>query len=73
MSSRIVRRAAVALLLTSLTVLAPSPSLALSRRGPDGPACTEVVRSFFAFLVQLFDLASEGSDTGGAMDPNGSH
>ncbi len=33
----------------------------------------ESTRGFFAFLLGLFDLASEDTDTGSGMDPNGLH
>jgi len=33
----------------------------------------ESTQGFFAFLLGLFDLASEDTDTGSGMDPNGIH
>ncbi|HEY7216552.1 MAG TPA: hypothetical protein VIC28_18165 [Thermoanaerobaculia bacterium] len=36
-------------------------------------SAVESTSGFFAFLLGLFDLASEGADTGSGMDPNGDH
>lgn len=72
MSPKAFRSTVAALFLASFAALTPCHAFELGRRTLDHPARTAPVRGFFAFLLELLeDLVTEKSDTGGAMDPNG--
>ncbi len=68
MTSRTPRRIAAALLLASLTCLAPSHASGLRRPSPEGSARNEPAPGLLAFLFRVLDFAAW---SGGAMDPNG--
>lgn len=68
MSSRAFRSIAATLLVASLACLAPSQAYGLRRPSGDGPARSESVQGFIAFLLHVFDFVGK---SGGAMDPNG--
>jgi hypothetical protein len=72
MSTRVFRKVAIALLVsTTLTLAGAAPSRALSlrpHRNVEDPARNDSPRGLFASLLHyFFEFA------GGAMDPNGAH
>lgn len=72
MSRKAFRRIVAALFLAGFAAVMPGHAFELGRRSVARPARTAPVKGFFALLLELLEvLATEGSDTGGAMDPNG--
>lgn len=68
MSSNVSRKFTAALLFATLVSLTAPPAQALgvrTHRSFDGPVRERPARSFFSYLLRMFDFA------GGAMDPNG--
>jgi len=69
--SRALRTAIATVLVAACASAAPSQALAAGRHALDGPARIASARGFITWLLELLQVAPP--DTGGGMDPNGSH
>jgi hypothetical protein len=69
--SRSLRSTIAAVLVAACASAAPSQALTPGRHAVDGPARIAQARGFVAWILALFEYAPP--DSGGGMDPNGSH